>query len=267
MPSYVIWASERGKGCAPEEDVALYRSAAFVLHTYKLAETDQIVVLFTQEFGKLRAVARRSHSPRRHAASYYQPLMLLNAIVYGRPGQTLYRMHSVDILQALRPLHEDFGLLRCGLYMTELIDVATHEREPAQELFVLFHQSLEQLAQTSDPMLLLRHFELQLLMAIGYTPQLLSCAQCTRDLEVQAHTFSPRLGGLLCTTCASTVRQTLTVSPETLIYLRCALAGDTTVESPTPLAATVQQELERLLHAHLTFCLGRELKSYAFLHL
>ncbi|HSX81787.1 MAG TPA: recombination protein O N-terminal domain-containing protein, partial [Candidatus Saccharimonadia bacterium] len=78
--------------------MALYHSAAFVLHTYKLGETDQIVVLFTQEFGKLRAVARRSHSPRRHAASYYQPLMLLNAIVYGRPGQTLYRMHSVDIL-------------------------------------------------------------------------------------------------------------------------------------------------------------------------
>ena len=63
MPSCVIWASEKSKGCAPEEDVALYRSAAFVLHTYKLAETDQIVVLFTQEFGKLRAVARRSHSP------------------------------------------------------------------------------------------------------------------------------------------------------------------------------------------------------------
>jgi recombinational DNA repair protein (RecF pathway) len=56
--------------------------------------------------------------------------MLLNAIVYGRPGQALYRMHSVDILQALRPLHEDFGLLRCGLYMTELIDVATHDANP-----------------------------------------------------------------------------------------------------------------------------------------
>ena len=74
-------------------------------------------------------------------------------------------------------------------------------------------------------------------------------------------------GGLLCTTCASTVRQTLTVSPEALTYLRWVLAGDTTVEPPTPLVATVQQELERLLHAHLTFCLGRELKSYAFLHL
>ncbi len=59
----------------------------------------------------------------------------------------------------------------------------------------------------------------------------------------------------------------MTVSPEALTYLRWALAGDTPDAPPTPLAATVQQELERLLHAHLTFCLGRELKSYAFLHL
>jgi hypothetical protein len=59
----------------------------------------------------------------------------------------------------------------------------------------------------------------------------------------------------------------VTVSPEALTYLRWALASDTPVEPLTPLAATVQQELERLLHVHLTFCLGRELKSYAFLHL
>lgn len=247
--------------------MALYRSDAFVLHTYKLGEADQIVVLFTQDFGKLRAVARRSHSPRRHTASYYQPLMLLNAIVYGRPGQSLYRMHSVDILQAFRPLHEDFGLLRCGLYMTELIDVATHEREPALELFTLLHQGLEQLAQAPSPTMLLRLFELRLLMVIGYTPQLLSCAQCARDLHEPERTFSPRLGGILCAVCAATVRQTLTVSPEALTYLRLALAGASTVASLTPLAATTQQELEQLLHAHLTCCLGRELKSYAFLHL
>lgn len=267
MPSYAIWAFETSNGRLLECDVALYRSAALVLHTYKLGETDQIVILFTQDFGKLRVVVRRSHSPRRHTAGYYQPLMLLNAIVYGRPGQSLYRMHSVDILQAFRPLHEDFELLRCGLYMTELIDVVTHEREPAPELFALFHQALEQLAQASSPTMLLRLFELRLLMVIGYTPQLLYCAQCTRNLHADERTFSPRLGGILCTACAATVRQTLTVSRETLTYLRLALAGDSTVAPLTPLAPTAQQELEQLLHAHLTCCLGRELKSYAFLHL
>ena len=229
MPSCVIWASERRKGCAPEEDVALYRSAAFVLHTYKLGETDQIVVLFTQEFGKLRAVARRSHSPRRHAASYYQPLMLLNAIVYGRPGQSLYRMHSVDILQALRPLHEDFGLLRCGLYMTELIDVATHEREPAQNFL-----SVPPDPGTARPDV--RPYaaapSLRTASVDGdwlYAAAPVLCAVYPRPrspgAHVQSASWRPPVHDL-----RRTVRQTLTVSPETLTYLRRALAGDSTVD-------------------------------------
>src|SRR5262249_61836096 len=113
----VIWASKRRNGRSWEWDVALYRSDAFVLHTYKLGETDQIVVLFTQDFGKLRAVVRRSHSPRRHTAGYYQPLMLLNTIVFGRPGQSLHYIQTVDITQALRPLHQNFRLLRYVLYI------------------------------------------------------------------------------------------------------------------------------------------------------
>ena len=245
----------------------LYRSDAFVLRTYKLGEIDQIVVLLTRDFGKLRAVVRRSHSPRRHTAGYYQPLMLLHAIVFGHPGQPLHRMQSVDIVQTMRPLHEDFHLLRCGLYVTELIDVATHEREAVPELFALLHHTPEHLAHTDAPEMLLRLFELRLLMAIGYTPQLLYCANCTGDLALHESTFSPRFGGLLCTACAATTRQAFTVHPDAVAYLRDVMAGDTTHAVREPLAAAGQQDLERLLHAQVTFCLGRELKSYALLHL
>ena len=72
---------------------------------------------------------------------------------------------------------------------------------------------------------------------------------------------------LLCPACATTARQTFTVSPEAIAYLRLAMEEDTAVPPPTPLTATAQRDVERLLHSHLTFCLGRELKSYAFLHL
>jgi len=247
--------------------VPLYQSDAFVLHTYKLGEADQIVVLFTREFGKIRAVARRSHTPRRHTASYYQPLMLLRAIFFGRPTQALYRLNTVDLVQSFRPLHEDFGLLRYGLYLTELLDVTTHEREPMPELFTLFQDTLEQLTQTPNPAMLLRLFELRVLMAIGYTPQVLHCAQCANDIQAHERTFSPHLGGLVCTSCASKVRHTLTVSATTLESLRLAIVSDATQFPSCGLAAEEQQELERVLHAHLTACLGRELKSYAFLHL
>jgi DNA repair protein RecO (recombination protein O) len=248
--------------------VALYRSDAFVLRTYKLGENDQIIVFFTRDYGKLRAVARRSHHPRRQTSAYYQPLMLLNIIVFGRSSQALYRINTVDIVQALRPLHEDFTLLRYGLYITELVDVTTHEQDAVPEVFGLYQQSLEQLTSTPHPTLLLRLFELRLLMVTGYTPQIFTCVRCGRALQPHECTFSPALGGLLCSRCHSGVPGTFTVSPASLIYLRRAVteAGIETAAGPQPDAAT-HKDIERLLHAHLTVCLGRELKSYAFLQL
>jgi DNA repair protein RecO (recombination protein O) len=247
--------------------VPLYQSDAFVIRTYKLGETDQIVVFFTRGFGKLRAIARHSHSPRRHTASYYQPLMLLHAILFGRPSQSLYRINAVDVVQSFRLFHEDFGYLRCGLYMTELLDATTHEREPMPELFALFQLTLEQLPQAPCPTLLLRLFELRVLMVIGYTPQLVYCARCAGDIQPHERTFSPYLGGLLCTACAPQVRQTLTVSPATLEYVQLALAHEADSLPLQSLDPTAQQELEHVLHLHLTARLGHELKSYAFLHL
>ena len=247
--------------------MALYRSNAFVLRTHKLGESDQIVVLFTEDYGKVRAVARRSRSTRRQTASYYEPLTLIHAILFGRPSQALHRINSVDIVTSFRALREDFAIMHGGLYMTELIDATTREREPAPELFALLCAGLEQLTQTVQLEALLRLFELQLLMLVGYTPQLFYCARCTRDIGPDETEFSPYFGGLVCQRCRGDGRQTRSLQPETLAYLRQVITSGDDDAPLWPQAPRVRQEIEQVLHAHLIARLGRELKSYAFLHL
>ena len=247
--------------------MALYRSDAFVLRTYKLGESDQIVVLFTRDFGKLRVVARRNRRGHSRTASHYQPLMRLHVIAYGRPTRSLYHTHSVDIVRAFRVLHEDFTLLSCGLYMTELIDVSTQDRQPAPELFALFDEALGALAQSAPapgPPMVLRHFEMSLLTFSGYALQLTDCAHCGGELPAGAGSFNARAGGLVCAACAAT-RHTLKIGPAACNYLR-GMMGQIPLPEESPDAVT-QQELERLLHLHLTTCLGREIKSYPFLFL
>ena len=247
--------------------MALHRSDAFALRTYKLGESDQIVVLFTRDFGKLRVVARRNRRGHSRTASHYQPLMRLHVIVYGRPTRSLYHTHSVDIVQAFRVLHQDFNLLSCGLYMTELIDISTQDRQPAPELFALFDEALEALAQAGQapgPPMVLRHFELSLLTFSGYALQLTECAHCGGELPAGTCGYNARAGGLLCAACAAT-RHTLKVGVAACDYLRGMMGYIPLPEAPPD--AAVQQELERLLHLHLTTCLGREIKSYPFLYL
>ena len=247
--------------------MALYRSDAFVLRRYKLGESDQIVVLFTRDYGKLRVVAHRNRRGHSRTAGHYQPLTRLHVIAYGRPTRSLYHTHSVDIAQAFRALHEDFNLLSCGLYMTELIDISTQDRQPAPELFALFDEALETLARPEQPPeapLVLRHFEVSLLTLSGYALQLSECAHCGGELPPGACGYNARAGGLVCDSCAAT-RHTLKIGAAACGYLRGMMGHAPLPETPPDDA--VQHDLERLLHLHLTTCLGREIKSYPFLFL
>lgn len=245
----------------------LYQSHAFVLRTYKLGENDQIVVFFTQQYGKIRAVGRRSHGPRRRPSGYCQPLCLLNAILFGRPAQSLFRINAVDIVRPLRGIQADFSRLRNGLYVTELVDAATREHEPMPELFALMCWSLEQLTKAERPAPLLRFFEVRLLKLMGYTPQLLCCTGCMRDLPLAAGWFSAHQGGLVCAACAPSVHRTIKVSGATIEVLRRMIDSDAGVWPVGSNDTTIEDELEHVLHAHLVARLGRELKSYAFLQL
>ena len=247
--------------------MALYRSDAFVLRRYKLGESDQIVVLFTRDYGKLRVVAHRNRRGHSRTAGHYQPLVRLHVIAYGRPTRSLYHTHSVDIARAFRVLHQDFNLLSCGLYMTELIDISTQDRQPAPELFALFDEALEALArpeQTPEAPMVLRHFEMSLLTLSGYALQLSECAHCGGELPSGACGYNARAGGLVCATCAAT-RHTLKIGRAACSYLR-GMMGHIPLPETLPDTAA-QQDLERLLHLHLTTCLGREIKSYPFLYL
>lgn len=131
----------------------------------------------------------------------------------------------------------------------------------------MLRQGLEQLTETSTPDTLLRLFELQLLMLIGYTPQLFACVRCSRDLADYETAFSPAMGGLVCRSCMTDRQQTLTLSVQTLAYLRQGIMSGAESVPLLPDDVEVCQEIETVLHQHLTARLGRELKSYAFLHL
>jgi hypothetical protein len=63
------------------------------------------------------------------------------------------------------------------------------------------------------------------------------------------------------------MRQTVLISPTTRDYLCAVIDSETTALPTVSLNTAEQQDLEKLLHLHLTARLGHELKSYAFLHL
>ena len=94
----------------------LYRDEGVVLRTYKLGEADRIVVLATQQHGKVRAVAKGVRKTRSKFGARLEPLSHVALQLY--EGRNLDTITQVEGIDAFRPIRDDLD--RYGAAMTVL---------------------------------------------------------------------------------------------------------------------------------------------------
>ena len=147
-----------------------YTTDALILRTYKLGESDRIVVFLTRDRGKKRGVAKNARQSRRRFGGALEPM------TYGRVGY-LEREHRelvrLDYVVPQRsPLSAvDGDALGYVGYFAELIDEWAPEANPNETLFRLGASMVEALAVGIPIEPLARYFEFWLLRLEGvYEP-------------------------------------------------------------------------------------------------
>lgn len=241
----------------------LYRVSAVVLRQRDLGEADRIVVLYTQERGKLSAVAKGVKRPRSKLAGGLQ--LFTQAEVLLAAGRTF------DIVTQVRPLDPHYQL-RTDLrryahasYLVELLDVLTEERAPEEAVFALLVAVLKGMNEEGDPATLVRGFELKLLTRLGYGPELATCVSCGTEVEGGKIGFATAEGGVVCARCLRSsgvgaisavalraLRDLVSMSPEELVQRK--------------LTSAASEELARIMRPFVDYHLPRRLRSAAFLN-
>src|SRR3954453_21853063 len=99
----------------------LYTTDALILRTYKLGESDRIVVFLTRDRGKRRGVARNARQSRRRFGGGLAPL------THGRVGYGERERRDLVPLQYVEPIRSplaavDGDALGYVEYFAELID-------------------------------------------------------------------------------------------------------------------------------------------------
>jgi DNA repair protein RecO (recombination protein O) len=82
----------------------VHQVEAVVLRTWPIHEADQIVSLFTRDYGKIKGVAKAAARSRRRFGGALEPMTHVRAHYAERPSQELVRLDSFDILHS--PLAE-----------------------------------------------------------------------------------------------------------------------------------------------------------------
>ncbi len=154
----------------------------YVLHTYPFKETSLVVELFSQQFGRIAAVAKGARRPHSAMRGMLQSFQMLSGAWSGK--NELKTLHSLDWNAGLTLLKGE--ALMCGFYMNELLLRLLPREDAHENLFEYYDSTLKTLATQQDLLdgqtansakslaITLRRFELKLLQEMGYAVPLLT---------------------------------------------------------------------------------------------
>jgi DNA repair protein RecO (recombination protein O) len=243
----------------------VYKTPAIVLRQRRLGERDKIITLYSAEHGKIEAVAKSVRRMQSRLAGHVEPLNHGNfMLAHGRNLDVITQVQTIETFQSLR---EDLGRLSHALYACELVDRATEEREENFALYRALLDTLRRLSEDHDLDLVLRFFEMALLVLLGYGPQTERCASCGGDVPLEGSVWAPALGGALCAkqSCRPEDVQVRALSPNALKALRLLATGSFSQIEGLGINGELADELERDLRSAIHYALDRDVRSAKFL--
>jgi len=174
------------------------QDTAIILRTYKTGEADKILVLYTKDHGKLRAVAKSSRKITSKLGARLEPLSHVNVILWR--GRNLATVTGVDVIDNFLDIRSNLDKILMASTMVEIIDKFTLDEHENTDFFLLLSKALATLNKSFSP-IILGAFCFRVLMIEGLGPQVDRCCSCNSKAELVA--FNAQAGGLLCRQCQS----------------------------------------------------------------
>lgn len=273
-----------------------YSTEAIVLKRIDLGEADRILTLFTPGKGKIHAVAKGTRRPISKLAGHLD--LLCRSQLQLAVGRNLDIVTQAEGRENFLHLRNDLWHMTCGFYLAELVDRFVEDQTQHYDIYVLLldtlryldadanalQQQLDRLGVDSDARtdvpnrvpitpqqqegqtrLLLRYFELRLLMAVGYEPVLQNCASCASEIRPEENGFRASLGGVLCPQCSRLWERRLSLDVlKALRYMQRVKWSEAARMRPD---TRLHDELEAVMYDLLRFHLERDMKSWSFLEM
>jgi DNA repair protein RecO (recombination protein O) len=233
---------------------------AVVLRQYTLSEADRIIVLFTREHGKLRAVAPGAKRLKSRIGGCLEPLNHVRIHYYLKEGADLARIRHCETICSYLGKKSSVERLYAYTYMAEIVQEISQENNQNPLLFRLFLATLNACEKAGVRKALLRYFEFWSLKLSGLLPNYAYCSACGKCVKEDGFYASLEDGQGRCETCSS--RKGIRIGPGAAELLRVL-----TVISPDQFASRLKdekegKELEQLAQRLLELHIERRLKSF-----
>jgi DNA repair protein RecO (recombination protein O) len=203
-----------------------YRSRGFILKKTALGEADQVLTVYTKDFGKLeitaKAVRKISSKLRAGVEIFYLSEI---EFIQAKNQKTLVDAVPVEKFENIK---KDLIKLRVANKVADVLDELVKGQEKDEKIWQLltevFYRLNEcQVVNSSICRLLYYYFFWNFVSVLGYEPQLYNCVLCHKKLEPEELFFSAKEGGIICQNHAKELKLVNKINPSTVKILRILL--------------------------------------------
>lgn len=182
--------------------MSLINTRGVIIKALDYKENDKLIWIYTENLGKITAVARGAKKSKSSLFAITLPLCYGDYTIF--KGKNLSNMQEGKIINSFQGLMSNLDKLTYSSYLCELIDIALIEGEKNLYLYKEFITTLYLLdTDAIDYELLIRSFELKLLKATGYGLILDNCVNCRKRINVSNYISLSNFGGV-CDECEKT---------------------------------------------------------------
>jgi DNA repair protein RecO (recombination protein O) len=177
-----------------------FKTEAVVLRSIRLGEADRVLHLYTEDRGRVGAVAKGVRRVKSRFGGRLEPLSRVKLVLHEGRGD-LCTITAADTVHAHAALRERRATIERGTDACEAVLRLFDSAEPNRPAYNLLCHELALL--DADATLATEAqalaFRMKLLLAAGFVPELAACAACGEREHIGA--FSAAAGGVVCSGC------------------------------------------------------------------
>ena len=168
-------------------------------------EADAVVTLFTEELGKVPAMARGARKSRRRFAAALEPMNTLNIALDERPGAELFGLREATVFTPRTHVLSDLDRMNAAGKALRWARGGSPNRTREPGVWLELELLLDRLNDAADPLPPGTHLAasgLRLLRHFGYGLELDACVRCGRPCDPGRSAYvDAGAGGLICQAC------------------------------------------------------------------
>lgn len=181
------------------------KTEAVVLRSFRFGEADRVLHLYTEEHGRLGAVAKGVRRTRSRLGGRLEPFSHVELLLHRGRGELL-TVTGAALVRAHDRIRADSYRLGVGMIGLEAMLRLFTGEERNDRAFLALTRFLDALddapsrapeSPALDPLVL--SFQLKLLWVSGYLPHLDSCVECGAETGLAG--YLPAAGGVVCGRC------------------------------------------------------------------